>query len=320
MNFCKAPAAAKLTDNNNLVVITACSHADLEASLSAGPWQPAPPASSYGCAVWHGSQCNLSAHNKLHEYQWCQDCAFPGLMGARPCNACYFHMYIRLTHGTFMVCHLQEVAREPQQRPTLPRSGHAGAALPAWHDAQAIIFGGYTETQDKTRAATNEAWLFDTASGSWTPVQYAEGDVPVVGGSNIHAPSAVVLIVIGRGMQRARLVPRHRCCKHQAAEKQVPCIPCAQSNHTQVSARAIGNTHALLATGAHCHASSNSWRQPVADRGLGPHCARPRRFLERCVEAGPAKLQVDPSRVEGNGTLIMHMDVLCIAVMAPCLL
>ncbi|KAK9807704.1 hypothetical protein WJX72_006635 [[Myrmecia] bisecta] len=74
----------------------------------------------------------------------------------------------------------QEVATDPSERPTLPRSGHSAAPLPAGHAEDTIIIGGYTETADKQREACIEAWTFLLAEKRWCAVSYAAGPVPRV--------------------------------------------------------------------------------------------------------------------------------------------
>eukprot|EP00878_Enallax_costatus_P003843 GHUV01004059.1.p1 GENE.GHUV01004059.1~~GHUV01004059.1.p1 ORF type:complete len:362 (+),score=97.55 GHUV01004059.1:149-1234(+) len=79
------------------------------------------------------------------------------------------------TSKTMVAVTFKETATQPDQRPDLPRSGHCGAAI---SDQEAIIFGGYTETADKQRAPTNEAWKYSSTTGSWTKVQYSSTAVP----------------------------------------------------------------------------------------------------------------------------------------------
>jgi hypothetical protein len=71
-------------------------------------------------------------------------------------------------------------ATSPDKQPTLPRSGACAATLPPSHSHDVILFGGYTEQQSPSmvRVPTNEAWLFSSASGSWSPVQYSSEAVP----------------------------------------------------------------------------------------------------------------------------------------------
>ncbi|KAK9794608.1 hypothetical protein WJX73_007394 [Symbiochloris irregularis] len=74
----------------------------------------------------------------------------------------------------------QEVATTQEQRPTLPRSGHCAARLPPSHSSDVIIFGGYTEDDQKKREACNDAWTFSLESKSWTTVQYSGDLIPRV--------------------------------------------------------------------------------------------------------------------------------------------
>lgn len=60
----------------------------------------------------------------------------------------------------------------------MPRSGHCLAALPEWHEDDAILFGGYVETASKSRHATNDAWIFNMQSQSWRRVQPAGTALP----------------------------------------------------------------------------------------------------------------------------------------------
>lgn len=71
-------------------------------------------------------------------------------------------------------------ATSPDKQTTLPRSGACAATLPPSHSHDVILFGGYTEQKDPSmvRVPTNEAWLFSSASGSWSPVQYSSKTVP----------------------------------------------------------------------------------------------------------------------------------------------
>lgn len=79
------------------------------------------------------------------------------------------------------VVHFTPTASNPNQQPTLPRSGACAATLPASHSHDAIMFGGYTEEQQQgnmVRVPTNEAWLLSKASGAWGPVKYSSEAVP----------------------------------------------------------------------------------------------------------------------------------------------
>jgi hypothetical protein len=77
-------------------------------------------------------------------------------------------------------------------RPPLARSGHCGCPLPAGHEYAALIFGGYTETTEKERTATNEAWVFSRTKELWSPVTYKSDAVPEVISTSVYSASAVI--------------------------------------------------------------------------------------------------------------------------------
>jgi hypothetical protein len=109
--------------------------------------------------------------------------------------------------------HPQELATEPSARPDLPRSGHCAARLPG-AEGDILVFGGYTETPDKQRAATNDAWWFSSSSQTWSKVQYAassEGIPEVCGtahpldGRSIALPPPVCSVKPARSITSWRL-------------------------------------------------------------------------------------------------------------------
>lgn len=68
---------------------------------------------------------------------------------------------------------LYEVPCDAEHRPTLPRSGHVGVTLPAWHEHDLLIVTGYTEDADKKRKVVDEGWMFNVGQQKWFPVKYA---------------------------------------------------------------------------------------------------------------------------------------------------
>lgn len=70
---------------------------------------------------------------------------------------------------------LEEVSPGPEHNVDLPRSGHCSATLPLWHEDDVIVFGGYTEDEQKKRQAVSDVWTYSKQMRRWKKVQTVSG-------------------------------------------------------------------------------------------------------------------------------------------------
>eukprot|EP00798_Chlamydomonas_sp_ICE-L_P021800 gene21800-28822_t len=127
---------------------------------------------------------------------------------------CSTRLEPRTRHGP------KEVARDLDEQPGLPRSGHAMAALPAWHEDDALLFGGYTETARLTSQAVlsnecvwliggweggqrflNDVWKFDLKTGSWSEMNPTGVQMPEISRFQAVAVGSKVYIHTHRSVE-----------------------------------------------------------------------------------------------------------------------
>ena len=77
-------------------------------------------------------------------------------------------------------CASSHWSKQTSEQVEPPRSGHCAAALPAEHEGDVLVFGGYTEDSQGKRQASGDAWVYSCSKGAWSQLQYAAGPVPRV--------------------------------------------------------------------------------------------------------------------------------------------